>query len=43
MTDQKSLDGLMAEDKKKKCPECGGEIVFENEEMVCKKCGLVIE
>jgi len=27
----------------KKCPDCGGEIVYENGERYCKKCGLVIE
>jgi len=27
----------------KKCPDCGGEIVNENGERYCKKCGLVID
>lgn len=43
MAKEKSLQGLRSEDKRKKCPECGGEVVFENEEIICKKCGLVIE
>jgi len=43
MADPKSLQGLRAEDKKKRCPECKGELVFEHGEVVCKKCGLVID
>jgi len=27
----------------KKCPECGGELEYQKGELVCKKCGLVIE
>ena len=43
MAKQKSLQGLRNEDKLKKCPECNGELVFEGGEIVCKKCGLVVE
>ena len=41
---QKSMQALKREDKVRKCPECGStELEFDNEEMYCKKCGLVIE
>jgi len=41
---QKSMQAVKREDKVKKCPECGStELEFDNEEMYCKKCGLVIE
>jgi len=25
------------------CPECNGEIIKDDEDIYCKKCGLVIE
>lgn len=38
---------METEDKKlkepRKCPDCGGDIVSENGEKYCKKCGLVID
>ena len=41
---EKTLQGLKAEDKVKKCPECGSiKVEYDNNELVCKKCGLVIE
>jgi ribosomal protein S27AE len=41
---QRSLNELKNEDKAPECPECGSHsIVFENEELYCKKCGFVIE
>ena len=42
---QKSLGGVRNEDKKNvKCPECGSnEIEYDGVDLVCKKCGLVIE
>ncbi len=43
MKQQKSVDGLSAEERIKKCPDCGGEVVYEDGEMYCKKCGLVID
>lgn len=43
MADQKSLQGLKSEDRKKKCPECGGPLVYEKGEIICKKCGLVLD
>jgi len=27
----------------KKCPDCGGDVVNENGERYCKKCGLIID
>jgi ribosomal protein S27AE len=27
----------------KKCPDCGGDVVNEEGEKYCKKCGLVVE
>lgn len=27
----------------KKCPDCGGEILNENREKYCKKCGLILD
>ena len=39
---QRSLDKLQTENKGKKCPECGGEIVNNDNELTCKKCGLVM-
>lgn len=43
MAGQKSLGALKAEEKKKRCPECNGELEFDGEEVVCKKCGLVVD
>ena len=41
---ERSLNELKNKDKGQKCPECGSEdIVFENEELYCKKCGFVID
>jgi ribosomal protein S27AE len=41
---QRSLNELKNEDKGKECPECGSsDIVFENEELYCRKCGFVID
>ena len=41
---QKSMQALKREDKARKCPECGSkDLGFDNDEMYCKKCGLVIE
>jgi DNA-directed RNA polymerase subunit RPC12/RpoP len=42
MARQKSLQGVRAEDDFK-CPECGNEeLVKENGEIYCKKCGFVL-
>ena len=42
--DQMSLGGLKAQDKVKKCPECGSsDVENQHGEIICKKCGLVIE
>ncbi|MFH0978447.1 MAG: TFIIB-type zinc ribbon-containing protein [Candidatus Woesearchaeota archaeon] len=39
-----SLNDLKNEDKEKTCPECGSDsVVFENDELFCKKCGFVLE
>lgn len=42
---QKSVGGLRNEDKKnEKCPECGStDIEYDGIDLICKKCGLVIE
>jgi len=41
---QKSMEGTKHEDTERKCPECGSkDIGFREEEMYCKKCGLVID
>ena len=41
---QRSIQAVRREDKTRKCPECGSkDFGFDNEEMYCKKCGLVIE
>ena len=29
--------------EKEKCPDCGGEIIKEEDESYCKVCGLVID
>jgi len=40
----KSLQGLGYEDKAKKCPDCGSaEIIMSGNEVICKKCGYVLE
>ena len=40
----RSMDVMRGEDKKNmKCPECGGEVDFDGTDLVCKKCGLVID
>ncbi|MFH1054069.1 MAG: TFIIB-type zinc ribbon-containing protein [Candidatus Woesearchaeota archaeon] len=42
--DQIPLGNLKNEDKDKICPECGSEeIEWQHSELVCKRCGLVIE
>lgn len=44
MAAEKNLQGLMNEGKGKRCPGCKGKnIVFEENEIICKDCGLVIE
>ena len=41
---QKSLQGLENEERAKKCPDCDSDkIEYENEEIICKNCGLVFE
>lgn len=40
----KSMQSVRMEDRVRKCPECGSDkLEYEKEELVCKKCGLVIE
>lgn len=44
MYNEKSLQGIEAEEKVVQCPECGSkDIVKEDDENFCKKCGLVID
>ena len=43
MAKEKTFAEVRAEEKDKKCLECGGELVFEKGELVCKKCGLVLD
>lgn len=44
MGDQKSLQGLVHEDKAKRCPDCNStDLEYVKGELICKKCGLVIE
>lgn len=43
MSKEKTVDGLSAEERVKKCPDCGGEVDLEDGELFCKKCGLVID
>jgi ribosomal protein L37AE/L43A len=44
MGNQKSLQGLVHEDKTRRCPDCKStKLEYINEELVCKKCGLVLE
>ncbi|MBI2136210.1 hypothetical protein HYU06_04005 [Candidatus Woesearchaeota archaeon] len=41
---QKSLQGLENEEKPKQCPDCkSNDIVFEKDEVLCRKCGFVFE
>ncbi|MDO8740698.1 MAG: hypothetical protein Q7J54_03985 [Candidatus Woesearchaeota archaeon] len=40
---QKDVTALESEDKPKKCPDCGGKIVFEDGELICRVCGLIVE
>jgi len=43
MTSQKSLQSIKAEESIV-CPDCGSsDIVKENNELYCKKCGLVLD
>jgi len=43
MVGQKSLQEIEGADAKK-CPECGSkDIIREDDEAYCKKCGFVIE
>jgi ribosomal protein S27AE len=39
---QNSLQDLEAQDKSRKCPDCGGIVVYHNDELTCTKCGLVL-
>jgi len=40
----KTMQGLQHEEKIRKCTDCDSEeIVFENGEHYCKKCGLVLD
>ena len=43
MGNPKTVDKLSAEDNPKKCPDCGGKVEYQHGELVCTKCGLVIE
>ena len=44
MAEQKTLQGLAHEDESRRCPDCKSkEIEYIKGELVCKKCGLVIE
>jgi len=44
MTKEKSLDEVKGEEKVRQCPECKStDIVHEDDEFFCKKCGLVLE
>ena len=43
MAEERSLQRIKGEDTKK-CPECGSkDIVREQGELYCKKCGFVID
>lgn len=43
MKDEKSVQGLEAEETRK-CPDCGSkDLVKEKGETYCKKCGFVID
>ncbi|MBS3102916.1 hypothetical protein J4458_05740 [Candidatus Woesearchaeota archaeon] len=40
----KSLESLKHEDRIRKCSDCGSRnIGYENGELYCKKCGLVLD
>ncbi|MBW2992315.1 hypothetical protein KY345_03815 [Candidatus Woesearchaeota archaeon] len=44
MGQQKSLQGLAHEDEARRCPDCKStELEYQHGELICKKCGLVIE
>lgn len=44
MTSQKDLGEIAHEDKARKCPDCKStELEYMHGELICKKCGLVIE
>ncbi len=38
-----SFRDIQREGKERKCPECGGEVEYVKGELICKKCGLVVE
>jgi len=42
---EKSMQAVKAEEKGRKCPDCGSvELEYdEHEQLVCKKCGFVVE
>ena len=41
---EKSMQSLKYEERVRKCTDCGSEdIVYENGELYCKKCGLVLD
>ena len=41
---EKTLGGLKLEEKQRVCPDCNSEdIAYENGELYCKKCGLVLD
>ncbi len=41
---ERSMDKIKQEGKKRICPDCSSEdIEYENGELFCKKCGLVID
>ena len=44
MKAEKPLDEIQAEEKVRKCPDCGSrDIDNQNGEVFCKKCGLVLD
>lgn len=41
---EKSLQGLKQEERCKKCPDCGsGDLEYQGSELICRKCGFVVE
>lgn len=41
---EKSMGSLKLEEREKVCPDCKAEeIVYDNGELYCRKCGLVID
>jgi len=41
---ERSMERVKQEDRKRKCPDCGSEdIGYDNGELFCKKCGLVLD